>query len=63
MADLTFTGDMLFSARMNEIANDDYSEIFAKTTKLKNCDYLVGNLETSVAGEDKYTEVKERYEL
>lgn len=60
MADITFTGDIMCSPRMTTLANGDYSSVFNKAYKLKNCDYLVGNLETPIAGEElKYT--YERY--
>ena len=56
MVNITIAGDMLCSSRMNRIAAGDYHSCFKYATKLKNCDYLVGNLETTVAGEDlKYT--------
>ena len=56
MVNITFTGDIMCSPRMTKIANEDYSSVFNKATKLKNCDYLVGNLETPIAGEEmKYT--------
>ncbi len=63
MANISFTGDILPNERINNILNGDYSICFSKADKLKNCDYLVGNLETPVAGEEKYTKVQERYEL
>ena len=48
------------SPRMTELAKGDYSSVFNKAHKLKNCDYLVGNLETPIAGEEmKFT--YERY--
>ncbi|MBQ8648559.1 MAG: CapA family protein [Clostridia bacterium] len=60
MINITIVGDMLCSARMNKIADGDYHSFFENATKLKNCDYLVGNLETTVAGEElEYTH--ERY--
>ena len=52
MAKITITGDMLSSIRMNEIADGDYHSFFKNATKLKNCDYLIGNLETPIAGEE-----------
>ena len=51
MVTISFTGDILCSPRMTEACGKDYSSIFGKATKLGNCDYLVGNLETPVAGE------------
>ena len=60
MADITFTGDIMCSPRMTGLAKGDYFSVFNKACKLKNCDYLVGNLETPIAGEEmKYTH--ERY--
>lgn len=60
MVNISFTGDLLCSARMNRAANGDYHSFFKNADKLKNCDYLVGNLETTVAGvELEYTH--ERY--
>lgn len=48
------------SPRMTDLSGKDYSELFSRAEKLKDCDYLVGNLETPIAGEDmKYTH--ERY--
>ncbi len=52
MVNISFTGDILPSKRINEITNGDYSVCFKRATKLKNCDYLVGNLETPVAGRE-----------
>ena len=60
MANISFTGDILPSERINKLADGDYSFCFSKAEDLKNCDYLVGNLETPIAGESlKYTH--ERY--
>ena len=60
MVNISFTGDILPNERMNNILNGDYSKCFKRAGKLKNCDYLVGNLETPVAGEElRYTH--ERY--
>lgn len=60
MVNISFTGDILPSERINKIANGDYSFCFSKANKLSNCDYLVGNLETPIAGEELgYT--NERY--
>jgi hypothetical protein len=53
MVNISFTGDILPNERMNNILNGDYSKCFKRAGKLKNCDYLVGNLETPVAGFDK----------
>ena len=60
MVKISFTGDIMCSPRMTSIAGNDYSDIFSRAVKLKDCDYLVGNLETPVAGKEmEYT--KERY--
>ena len=59
-ANISFTGDILPSERINSIAKGDYLFCFSKDVKPKNCDYLVGNLETPIAGESlRYTH--ERY--
>ena len=50
MVNISFTGDIRSSERINKIANGDYSFCFSKANKLSNCDYLVGNLETPIAG-------------
>ena len=60
MANITFVGDIMCSPRMTEILHNDYTPIFSLSKKLSDCDYLVGNLETPIAGEElKYTH--ERY--
>ena len=60
MAVITFTGDILPSERMNRVSGGDYRACFAQAPGLSDCDYLVGNLETPVAGEEMlYTH--ERY--
>ena len=60
MIEISFAGDMLCNERMNRIAGGDYRRFFKNADKLRNCDYLVGNLETTVAGEElEYTH--ERY--
>ena len=60
MVNISFTGDIMCSPRMTELAQNGYFSVFDKAIKLKDCDYLVGNLETPVAGEDmRYT--YERY--
>ena len=60
MAVITFTGDIMCSPRMTALANGDYTSVFNKADKLKKCDYLVGNLETPIAGEEmEFT--RERY--
>lgn len=52
MVNITFTGDILPDERINNIVNGDYSVCFERAEKLKECDYLVGNLETPVAGKE-----------
>ena len=54
-------GDLLCYPHMTESTNGDLSLCFCKIKdELKNCDFLIGNLETPVAGEELgYT--KERY--
>ena len=52
MAKISFTGDIMCSPNMTNIAKGDYSSVFSHAYKLKNCDYLVGNLETPIAGEE-----------
>lgn len=60
MVNISFTGDILPSERINKVTNCDYYSCFSRADKLKDCDYLVGNLETPVAGKDMlYTH--ERY--
>ena len=60
MVKISFTGDILPSERMNRVLNGDYRTCFAHAKGLSDCDYLVGNLETPVAGEEMlYT--PERY--
>ncbi len=61
-AKLTFVGDMMCSPRMTELSGMDYSFAFGRATKLKDCDYLVGNLETPIAGEAlQYTYERYRF--
>lgn len=61
-ARLTFVGDMMCSPRMTELSGMDYSFAFERATKLKDCDYLVGNLETPIAGEEmQYTYERYRF--
>ncbi|MBQ4269556.1 MAG: CapA family protein [Clostridia bacterium] len=56
MATITFIGDLLCYPNMTEKFGPRYGELFKKATKLKNCDYLVANLETPIAGEEmRYT--------
>ena len=50
--DITFTGDIMCSPNMTKLARNNYSSIFQRAYKLKNCDYLVGNLETPIAGKE-----------
>ena len=60
MIKISFTGDILPSERMNRVLDSDYRACFAHAKGLSDCDYLVGNLETPVAGaEMRYTH--ERY--
>lgn len=60
MIKLSFTGDILPSERMNRVTGGDYHACFAHIQSLSDCDYLVGNLETPVAGKAmRYTH--ERY--
>ena len=60
MPKITFTGDIMCYPRITDVAKGDYTPIFSLAENLSNCDYLVGNLETPIAGEDlEYTH--ERY--
>lgn len=52
MVNISFTGDILPNKRINDILKGDYSICFSKADKLKDCDYLVSNLETPVAGKE-----------
>jgi len=55
-ADISFTGDLLCYQTMTEKLNQNYDFCFKRANKLKNCDWLVGNLETPIANEElKYT--------
>lgn len=63
MVNISFTGDILPGERINDILNINYYSCFDKADKLKDCDYLAGNLDTPVAGKQKYDEVKEGYDL
>ena len=50
------------SPRMTELLGQNYSSTFHRATKLKDCDYLVGNLETPIAGEEmQYTYERYRF--
>ena len=50
------------SPRMTELAQNNYSPLFDRAVKLKDCDYLVGNLETPIAGEAlRYTYERYRF--
>ena len=61
-ATLTFVGDMMCSQRMTECSDMNYSFAFERANKLKKCDYLIGNLETPIAGEEmKYTYERYRF--
>lgn len=56
MARITFMGDLLCYPVMTEKYGANYGELFKKSTKLKNCDYLIANLESPIAGEEmRYT--------
>ena len=58
---ITFTGDILCQQDMTENSNKNYIPMLAKTNSLfGNSDYLVGNLETPIAGE-KLGFTNERY--
>lgn len=65
MIKVSFTGDLLFGPPINELCREgnhyDYSPLFKDIVSiLSDSDYLVGNLESPVAGEEAgYTE--ERY--
>lgn len=62
MVKIRFTGDLLCSPRMTELAGGNYDEIFVRAGALKECDYLVGNIETPVAGEElRYTYERYRF--
>ena len=52
MVNISFTGDILPNERINNILNGKYSSCFKRAGKLKNTDYLIGNLETPVAGKE-----------
>lgn len=59
-AKISFTGDLLCYPSITEGLGGKYDFCFENGAKLKECDLLVGNLETPVAGEElKYTH--ERY--
>ncbi len=60
MIKLKFTGDLLSTARMNEVAERDYSPIFSLVPELSDCDYLIGNIETPVA-DSEFGFTDERY--
>lgn len=55
MATIRFTGDLLCSPRMIQLAGGNFDSVFEKSG-LNTCDYLVGNPESPFAGEEmKYT--------
>lgn len=58
---IKFTGDLMCTMLMQEKSGGNYEKFFSKAEKeLSDCDYLVGNLETPIAGKELgYT--KERY--
>lgn len=50
---ITFTGDIMCSQKMVALNADDYSCMFEEISdELKTADYLVGNLETPIAGKE-----------
>ena len=51
-ATLLFTGDILCYPEMTEGTNENYGILFEKIKKDSACDFLVGNLETPVAGKE-----------
>lgn len=57
---ISFTGDLMCTKEMRENSDDDFHPIFARIADtLREADYLVGNLETPVAGKELgYTERK-----
>ena len=62
MVTISFTGDIMCSPRMTRLSHMNYSPLFAWAKKLAACDYLVGNLETPIAGELlKYTHERYRF--
>ena len=65
-AKISFTGDILYNGRMNELSRTetgyDYMPMFKRVwTRLPDTDYLVGNLETPVAGEENDGFTHDRY--
>ena len=60
MAKISFTGDFLCYPSITRDYGPTYDAIFSHAGKLKDCDYLVGNLESPIAGAEMlYTH--ERY--
>ena len=56
MAKITFTGDFLCYPIMTKKYGPDYHVLFERAKKLENCDYLIANLESPIAGEEmRYT--------
>ena len=49
---LMFTGDILCYPEMTDGTNEDYSRLFREIERPSDCDFLVGNLETPVAGKE-----------
>ncbi len=63
MTEIVFTGDLLCYPKMTEKFGPDYDGLFSEFKKPAGCDYLVGNLESPIAGEERYGEVREVYDL
>ncbi len=60
MVKISFTGDFLCYPSITNDYGPTYDMLFSRAGKLKNCDYLVGNLESPIAGAEMlYTH--ERY--
>ncbi|MBQ5927523.1 MAG: CapA family protein, partial [Clostridia bacterium] len=56
MAKITVAGDFLCYPIMTERFGSNFDVLYEKAGKLKNCDYLIGNLESPIAGEEmRYT--------
>ena len=50
---IKFTGDLMCTMLMQEKSGGNYEKFFSKAKKeLSDCDYLVGNLETPIAGKE-----------
>lgn len=62
MSKISFTGDLLCYPNMTEKYGDNYGVLFSKLQRLKECDCLVGNLETPIAGAElRYTYERYRF--